>query len=501
VSTLKLRSGFSFLTGWFLAGALHGQPAAQVLAVSDELAPQVGIAGPAQQTDEVPAVGPGPGIPTLSLRQAVALALEGNFGIRASADGVSSAQIAESTARARFYPKLTPAVRGSADDRTFSLDALQKIPWTGGSLTSSASYRTTTRQDALFASTSDLRLTLSQPLLQGFGPTVTQFELVNSRRSLLGRERAYDLDRQRLAVDVTAAFFQVVKQRQLLAVARRSQERSLRLRVASDARLKVGLASKLDVLRAELQASQAETAAVAAESALETALERFRFLLGLHPTEAVEPEDLQLPTELAPELEPLEVLLARAFQSRLDLQETRDRVEDARRSAAVARQNLLPQVNVNVGLTRSGYGSSFSESFQEADHRFDFFVTTSYPLERAASQAARASAALELVSRERSLDQKKLEIEADVRGSVRDLERIRKSVELQRKGVELAEQQHRLATLRYERLASNFDVVDAEQSVFSARTALVGLLTDFQVARVRLLRVTGELDVTEAFWK
>jgi outer membrane protein len=483
---------------------LQGQGSTPVPGVSEEGLVLVTAAGqelPGGRAAEEAVVVSTPGKPTLDLRQAVALALEGNFGIQASADGVQSARIAESTARARFYPKLTPAIRGSTDDRTFSLEASQRIPWSGGSLTGAASYRTTTRQDQLFPSTSDLRLTLSQPLLRGFGPAATRFELVNSRRSMLARERAYDLDRQRLAVDVTAAFFQVVKQRQLLAVARQSQERSLRLRVASDARLKVGLASKLDVLRADLQASQAESAAVAADSALETALERFRFVLGLPPTALVEPEHIRFPTELAPRPEPLDVLLARALQNRLDLQESRDQLEDARRSSAIARQNLLPRLDLNVGITRSGFGSTFSESLSEADHRVDFFVTTSYPLEQASVQAAKASAELELVSRQRALRQKQLEIEADVRAAVRDLERIRKSIELQRKGVELAEQQHRLATLRYERgLASNFDVVDAEQSVLSARTALVGLLTDFQVARVRLLRVTGELDVTTEFW-
>mgnify|MGYP003693588819 CR=1 FL=1 len=53
-----------------------------------------------------------------------------------------------------------------------------------------------------------------------------------------------------------------------------------------------------------------------------------------------------------------------------------------------------------------------------------------------------------------------------------------------------------LATLRYQRgLASNFDVVDAEGSLVLARSALVSLLTRYQVARIELMRVTGALDV------
>jgi outer membrane protein TolC len=109
-------------------------------------------------------------------------------------------------------------------------------------------------------------------------------------------------------------------------------------------------------------------------------------------------------------------------------------------------------------------------------------------------------AELDLAARKRTLRQRELEVEAEVRSAVRNLERIRKSVELQRKGVDFAEQQHRLATMRYQRgLASNFDVVDAEGSLVAARTALVGLLTDFQVARMQLLRVTGSLDVAREF--
>jgi outer membrane protein TolC len=87
-----------------------------------------------------------------------------------------------------------------------------------------------------------------------------------------------------------------------------------------------------------------------------------------------------------------------------------------------------------------------------------------------------------------------------VRSSVRDLEQIRKSVDLQKTAVEVAQQQHRLATLRYQRgLASNFDVVEAEESLVLARSALVSLLARYQVERVDLLRTLGTLDVEREF--
>src|SRR6185436_7470896 len=141
------------------------------------------------------------------------------------------------------------------------------------------------------------------------------FELRNSRRGREAQERSHELARQRLVVDVTRTFYEVAQQRQLLTVSRQSLKRSETLLQASEARLKVGLVSKLDVFRAELQASQAQEAAVRAEATLESALERFRTLLGLAPTDALEPES-HLLTEAVTDapLEPLDVLTQRALE-------------------------------------------------------------------------------------------------------------------------------------------------------------------------------------------
>ena len=62
-------------------------------------------------------------------------------------------------------------------------------------------------------------------------------------------------------------------------------------------------------------------------------------------------------------VEPLEVLTQRALENRLDLLETRDEVGDARRTSSLARQNLLPQLDLNVGVSQFGTGTSFGNAF------------------------------------------------------------------------------------------------------------------------------------------
>ena len=445
-------------------------------------------------------VGPTPGAPTISLAAAVNAALERNFGLLAAADSVQSSRYQESAAESQFHPQLTPRYQRAADSSLFGLEASQRVPWTGASITASGTFRSLPGDAGGLPRSSDVRVAVSQPLLRGIGPTYTQFDLTNSRRARQNQERSFELARQRLAVDLTAAFYQVVKQRQLLEVSRQSLQRSQTLATASEARLKVGLTSKLDLFRAQLQASQAQESMVQSGAALQGALEQFRLLLGRPPSDPVEPESVSLGDPEQGEIEPVELLVNRALVTRIELQELRDEVDDGRRNLAVARQNLLPQLDVGVGYSRVGFGDSFGDSLRLGDPRVDFFLATSYPLQRAGEKASKAVAELDLAARERNLRQRELEVEAEVRAAVRSIDRIRQSVELQREGLDFAVQQHRLATLRYQRgLASNFDVVDAEGSLVSARSSLVNLLTDYRVARAQLLRAVGTLDVGKEF--
>jgi outer membrane protein len=476
-------------------------PPAETTVAPEAARGEPGPAAPAPEEEGAGArEGPTPGAPTLSLEAAVRLALEQNFALLDSVDAVASAGWQVKAAQGTFYPQLVPLYQRSDDTSVFGLDVQQRLPWTGGTVTATGRYTSQPAADAPYPRTTNLRLLLSQPLLRGFGPNATYFELKNAKRARTGQERSLELARQRLTVQVASAYYGVIAQRQLLDVARQSLRRTESLRRASDARLQVGMASKLDVFRAELQAAQARDSMVRSQAALESALEQFRGLLALAPDDPVEPAAASLPEPRPSDVEPVAVLVARALDNRLELKEARDQVDDAQRAASLARQNLLPELGVNLGVTQLGYGGSFGDAWSAGDRRVEFFLSASYPLRRSTEKANRAVAELDLGARERAVRQRELEIEQDVRAAARELDRIRKSVEVQQAAVDVAEQQRRLAVLRYQRgLGSNFDVVDAEASLVVARSAVVGLLTSYAVARLDLQRATGTLTLETAF--
>jgi len=232
-------------------------------------------------------VPPTPGAATISLADAVATALKQNFNILAAVDSVASARMRETVARSEFYPKLTPSYGQNVFGPSFDLDVTQKLPYTGASISAEAGFRSSIDGADALPRTSNARLVLTQPLLRGLGPNAAHSALRNTQRSRQAEERDFEITRQRTAIQTMTAFYQVVLQRQLLGVARQSLKRSESLLKASEARLQVGLVSKLDVFRAELQAAQAQEAMLRAETNLEKELEAFRALLGLPATEAV----------------------------------------------------------------------------------------------------------------------------------------------------------------------------------------------------------------------
>jgi outer membrane protein TolC len=444
-------------------------------------------------------VGPTPGAPTIDLAAAVRLALGQAFVLLDSQDAVAASRWRERTAFADFLPAVTPLYQRGEGRNVFGADFSQKLPWTGGTVTASGRYLSEPTVDAPFPRTTDLQAAADAAAAARRGPERHLLRARNARRAVQGQERSLMLARQRTAVEVAAAYYGVIAQRQLLDVARQSLERTEGLLKSSEARLEVGLASKLDVFRAELQAAQARDAMVRAQSALATALERFRGLLALPPGDPVEPEAVALPKP--PTSSSRSRCWCGARSTRGSSSRSRATWWTTRGAAPRSpSRTCCRQFDLNVGVTQLGFGSSFGTAWRAGDRQVNVFLSASIPLPQASQRATRAVADLEVGSRQRGVRQRELDVEQEVRQALRELEQIQKSVELQRKAVEVADQQRRLAVLRYQRgLGSNFDVVDAESNLVTSRSALVQLLTSYAVARLDLKRVTGTLDVDTEF--
>ena len=186
-----------------------------------------------------------------------------NFGILAAGDGVAAARLRETASAVPVLPDAHAAV-----------PALHGRPGPGPRRQPAAAVEAALSASAATARTSGpiCRLALLGPApaphpaaAARFGPTATHFELSNSRRARESRSGP-STGRQSWPCR-SPRLLPVLSSDSCWRWRSRAWKRSEGLRRASEARLEVGLVSKLDVSARRLQASQAEESMVRAEAA------------------------------------------------------------------------------------------------------------------------------------------------------------------------------------------------------------------------------------------
>jgi outer membrane protein TolC len=438
--------------------------------------------------------------PTLTLADAVHEALVKNERLVNQADTIAQADLGLRLARNTFKPKLTPNMFGSfgrndLSSQTYRLDLSQKLT-TGTELR--ASTGTVSEQipgtvdpatDVLFYN-ADTTLSVTQPLLRGFGPSVARRSLTSAEVRREDAARLQTLTEQQVAVDVAAAYYRVVSQEALVEVAKQSVIRARRLREASEAKLDAGLVSQLDALRSQQLVTQSEMQLFDAQSAIEDARDQLSFLLGRRDSEPFA-VDANIPK---PSSDPIDVANATrlALANRLDLQSRVAASHDADNQIRFAKNQLLPQVDVNFALTRRETSPTFKDSFALDGYRFATFLTIAMPVDRTTQQVEYQTAVLNRDRARRDAETLERQIADNVKQMVRERDRLIRNVAAAENSVELSKREVDVAQLRYENgLSNNLDVVTAEAGLLQAEGRRIQALADTAVAAVRLRAVLG----------
>ena len=436
----------------------------------------------------------------LTFAQAVGEALRASPALRAPDDGRTIAQIRQQQAAAGFGFKLTPTFQTGTDPaglnaRSMGVLLSKKLP-TGTTLQFTAStFEFGTVENHI--RDSGYSVGISQPLLRGW-TSVASAGLTGAKRYAAAAERKYADEGQALVVSVAEHYYAVVRSQRVVTAAGRALDRARQLRTASEARSKVGLATELDVLRAELLNAHSEASLASEQELLDTAADRLKTLIG-RPAES----ELTLAEigVVVPEVPAgnLEELVAMALANRLDVREVRDRIGDARRTAATAKWEALPPINFEASYTKRGFGAVKPYAFQPLFDGWHIGLSSSYGLDRGDAQATDAMVAVSVRAAERDAQDTDRRAATDVRRAHRAWARTETTAAIQSKAVELAERQLRLAQIRYERgVAGNFDIIDAENNLIEAQSGLIGAQVERALAGLTLRRVTGTLNV-EAF--
>lgn len=442
-----------------------------------------------------------PATAILTLRQAVSEALAKNDRMLDHADAESQANLDLRLARSAFGIKATPNVFGSfgqtdVASQNYRVDVSQRYA-TGTEMR--VSVGTTTSQIPSLDGSGDLRfynadttLLLTQPLLRGFGRTVTRRALAGAELRHGAVERQGAVVRRQVAIDTAAAYYQLVGQHAFVGVARASVDRSRAMHDAAEAKLVAGLVSQLDVLRARQLRIDAEHQLADAVAALDESRDALATLMGREPGQTFTVA-AQIPT-VEGEVD-AEHAVATALALRVDLQNLAAVVDDANTRVAASRNAQLPQVDLNVAMTRRQTASGFLDSFGRDGFKLATFFTVGMPSDRTAQAVDFQQAVLERSRRARERATLARTISADVRRNVRERQRLARAVAAAEASVALSRQEVEVAQARYERgLSNNLDLVAAEGQLLAAEGRRLGALAQAAVQDLRLRAAMEVLD-------
>lgn len=170
-------------------------------------------------------------------------------------------------------------------------------------------------------------------------PTV----LLQAESGLALARRNLALTQQRVAFAVEGAYYDVLRLQYLLAVLDDALEAGRRQLAVAESRRRAGVATEVDVLRAQTSLLQTEADRAQAADNLELVLARFRQTVGLAPGTPVELDDTVITYE------PLGMTLAEAvaegLANRLELAQVRLGVEVAEKELELATNDYTPELN------------------------------------------------------------------------------------------------------------------------------------------------------------
>ncbi len=337
---------------------------------------------------------------------------------------------------------------------------------------------------------SNLRLGITQPLLQGFGRDVVLEPLTQAERDVLYQARSFERFRRVLAFDVTASYYRILQQVNTISNEQQNYDGLVELRRRNEAFAEAGRLSDIQVDQARQNELRARNRLIDAERFLGSLKDDFLFFLGLpieYPwrADSSELEGLEVWPELESRLGETQALTI-ALAERLDHQTTLDQAVDTERRIGVRANDLEPGLDIVADYSdASGVRPSWGIS-----------LDLDLPLNRLPERNVYREALILRDAAQRAVEASRDRILTQVRESLRELRAVRQSFDIQTGAVGLAESRVESAKLNLEAgRASTRDVLEAQDALIQAQNAAVRARTDLALAglayhqNMELLRV------------
>ncbi len=425
----------------------------------------------------------------MSLEQAINQALEANRRLLTSAYGLEGSRVSLQTSLSEFELKFIPGSDAyvSDTDKGLGLGMTLEKKFEYGPKVSVAPY--VGRSENGYTGRVDTFVDV--PLLRGFGREVNLSGVRSSEYGVRSAERSLYQTRVGVVLETVSAVYNVIKEKESVRLYE-SQAARLQSDVQS-ARVKekVGMASPIDIYRAEIRLKDAQDGLNRTQETLRNKKDDLKLILAL-PME----EDIRVSAPLVPEtMEIGEKEAVRvALKNRVELEQAQDALRESERQSKVSESNLLPKLNLVAGYKRYNLGDNFGDSWRFNEQSWSINLVTGTDWARTAEKGAFRQSLMNIETTRLSMLTRRDEIVREVRRELDALKDARKRSILRKEQIRQSQGKLELARIKFNHgMASNFDVIESETELQRSQLDLLTVQTDYIIGTYRLRGALGTL--------
>ncbi|HEY0783978.1 MAG TPA: TolC family protein [Thermoanaerobaculia bacterium] len=343
------------------------------------------------------------------------------------------------------------------------------------------------------------KVTFTQPLLTGFGETVTDQGLIiarnNSESSRAELVRQVTLTMQQ----VIDGYWNLVNAKAQLVVAQESLGLAKELHERNRIQVQVGTAAPLDLVNSEAAIATREEEIITAQSAVGDTEDALRQLLNLPPG-ALWNAEIK-PTTPA-ETDRLSVNLEEAVRTGLaarpEVRENQLAVDNAKVQQAVAKNALLPTLDLQATYGFGGPGITYSDAWKTVTN-IDFpgwsaQLTFGYPLQNRRARAQHLVSQLNTEAAKTNLTAAERQVLTEVRTAARGVDTAAKSIDAAHASRNFEEKNLDAERKRYENgMSTTYQITLIQNDLTGAKSREVTAVINYRKALAEYYRAIGKL--------
>lgn len=430
----------------------------------------------------------------LDLPTAINLALQKNRDLVLAAKQLRGSALDVAGAESRFSVRLKPdgsvGATGDGAVQRYGLRASREFGW-GAQISVGGSLSSTDNRDTADAHRAAVDVRLDQPLFRRFGALVNEDGIVRAHSALRRARRLFEDQKANLVIQVADAFASISRLRRQIESDEEALRRADKLHRLTQAREAQGRATRVDVLRVDLQLGEARLRLTNSREALTTTERLFAELVGAAPDTRF---DLEPPPLLTLTIPTPEEAVRIGLSNRLDYAQALQDRQDSRRAVRIARRGLYPDVTLKAGVERYGEGADRSDAFGLDRDSWFVGLAAATDLNRSDEKIRLEKATLDEESAREVIRIRELAIAREIQEQTDAYRRAQTNLATAERNLKLAEGRARIARRLFEAgRGDNFSVTDAEDAYVQAQTALLAARSDASLSGYRLLRALGTL--------